>query len=256
MMVRLGFAVAAHLDPEILVVDEVLAVGDAEFQKKAIGKMQDVSRGEGRTVLFVSHNMDSIKRLCKTGVVLENGSIDFSGTAEEAVVRYINSNIGDCGLPISERKDHAGDGRIRVKNALFLKSDGNETSRVFTGDPIDIKFLVDVSTDIDESKVMLEVSLCDDMDRPIVTWWSRERGFVFNGIREKGEVTLHIPALMVRPGKYYLYFQFVEKSFAPSDWCDLMNHAKKIEIENRNLLCVNQPLGTYKQGMVDGSFEV
>ena len=71
MMVRLGFAVAAHLDPEILVVDEVLAVGDAEFQKKAIGKMQDVSRGEGRTVLFVSHNMASVKSLCKTGVLLE-----------------------------------------------------------------------------------------------------------------------------------------------------------------------------------------
>lgn len=68
MMVRLGFAVAAHLDPEILVVDEVLAVGDAEFQKKAIGKMQDVSKGEGRTVLFVSHNMASVRQLCHTGI--------------------------------------------------------------------------------------------------------------------------------------------------------------------------------------------
>ena len=73
MMVRLGFAIAAHLEPEILVVDEVLAVGDAEFQKKAIGKMQDVSKGEGRTVLFVSHNMAAVKSLCKTGVVLKNG---------------------------------------------------------------------------------------------------------------------------------------------------------------------------------------
>ena len=73
MTVRLGFAVAAHLEPEILVIDEVLAVGDAEFQKKAIGKMQEVSRGEGRTVLFVSHNMASVKNLCHTGVVLENG---------------------------------------------------------------------------------------------------------------------------------------------------------------------------------------
>ena len=79
MMVRLGFAVAAHLDPEILVVDEVLAVGDAEFQKKAIGKMQDVSRGEGRTVLFVSHNMGSIKALCKHGLLLENGKVKYSG---------------------------------------------------------------------------------------------------------------------------------------------------------------------------------
>lgn len=88
MTVRLGFAIAAHLEPEILVVDEVLAVGDAEFQKKAIGKMQDVSRGEGRTVLFVSHNMGAVKNLCKTGIVLNQGQITFSGSAEDAVQFY------------------------------------------------------------------------------------------------------------------------------------------------------------------------
>lgn len=89
MTVRLGFAVAAHLDPEILVVDEVLAVGDAEFQKKAIGKMQDVSKGEGRTVLFVSHNMQSVKSLCKTGIVLENGQIVYSSDAVDSVKYYL-----------------------------------------------------------------------------------------------------------------------------------------------------------------------
>ena len=89
MMVRLGFAVAAHLDPEILVVDEVLAVGDAEFQKKAIGKMQDVSKGEGRTVLFVSHNMNSIQQLCKTGILLDNGRIAYSGSIGETIRQYL-----------------------------------------------------------------------------------------------------------------------------------------------------------------------
>ncbi len=95
MMVRLGFAVAAHLDPEILVVDEVLAVGDAEFQKKAIGKMQDVSRGEGRTVLFVSHNMTAVKRLCRTGIVLQNGRVIHSGSASDCVDYYIGTSISD-----------------------------------------------------------------------------------------------------------------------------------------------------------------
>ena len=90
MMVRLGFAIAAHLEPEILVVDEVLAVGDAEFQKKAIGKMQDVSKGEGRTVLFVSHNMAAVRSLCKKGVVLKNGSVDFIGGINESVDRYLH----------------------------------------------------------------------------------------------------------------------------------------------------------------------
>lgn len=92
MTVRLGFAVAAFLDPEILVVDEVLAVGDAEFQKKAIGKMQDISHGQGRTVLFVSHNMQSIRKLCHNGVLLVNGKIATTGEIEYVVDEYIKSS--------------------------------------------------------------------------------------------------------------------------------------------------------------------
>lgn len=93
MTVRLGFSIAAHLEPDILVVDEVLAVGDAEFQKKAIGKMQDVSKGEGRTVLFVSHNMGAVRNLCKTGYVLKNGMVDYYGTANDAVEHYISTRV-------------------------------------------------------------------------------------------------------------------------------------------------------------------
>ena len=89
MMVRLGFAIAAHLEPEILVVDEVLAVGDAEFQKKAIGKMQDVSKGEGRTVLFVSHNMAAVRSLCTRGVMLKNGMVDFIGNIPDTLDHYL-----------------------------------------------------------------------------------------------------------------------------------------------------------------------
>lgn len=95
MQVRLGFAVAAFLEPEILVVDEVLAVGDAEFQKKAIGKMQDVASGQGRTVLFVSHNMASVRTLCKSGVVLKNGMVEKIGTADDCVDFYTQTSISD-----------------------------------------------------------------------------------------------------------------------------------------------------------------
>ena len=103
MFVRLGFAIAAFLEPEILVVDEVLAVGDAEFQRKAIGKMKDVSCGEGRTVLFVSHNMAAVKSLCTRGIVLENGMMTFDGGIGEAVDLYLKNHeesggerIADC----------------------------------------------------------------------------------------------------------------------------------------------------------------
>ena len=92
MYVRLAFAVAAHLDPEILVVDEVLAVGDVEFQKKAIGKMKNVSEGQGRTVLFVSHNMNSIKKLCDKVVLMQKGLITNKQTVEEGISLYLNSN--------------------------------------------------------------------------------------------------------------------------------------------------------------------
>lgn len=93
MYVRLAFAVAAHLESEILIVDEVLAVGDAEFQKKCLGKMGDISKGEGRTVLFVSHNMGSIRQLCNKGILLSNGELAFSGTAEAAINTYMSSSM-------------------------------------------------------------------------------------------------------------------------------------------------------------------
>ena len=122
MMVRLGFAVAAHLDPEILVVDEVLAVGDAEFQKKAIGKMQDVSKGEGRTVLFVSHNMAAVRNLCHTGIILQNGSVVFSGTADMAIENYLKSDNLKETITDNIKQTHP---RLNIKN---IKINGTSSS--------------------------------------------------------------------------------------------------------------------------------
>lgn len=110
MTVRLGFAVAAHLDPEILVVDEVLAVGDAEFQKKAIGKMQEVSRGEGRTVLFVSHNMTSIKSLCRRGIILKNGMLVDDGDVDTVVTHYLRGDSKIDNYKIWENPEVKGGG--------------------------------------------------------------------------------------------------------------------------------------------------
>lgn len=92
MYVRLAFAVAAHLEPEILIVDEVLAVGDAQFQQKCLGKLQDVARGQGRTVLFVSHNLSIIQSICQSGILLKAGQIAFNGPAHQAVAKYLETN--------------------------------------------------------------------------------------------------------------------------------------------------------------------
>lgn len=122
MTVRLGFAVAAHLEPEILVVDEVLAVGDAEFQKKAIGKMQEVSSGGGRTVLFVSHNMASIRALCKTGILLENGHVKFQGNIHDVIDEYMKSNVASYeGESVADRPRERGcSGQIHFNDIQLL----------------------------------------------------------------------------------------------------------------------------------------
>ena len=158
MTVRLGFAVAAHLEPEILVVDEVLAVGDAEFQKKAIGKMQDVSRGEGRTVLFVSHNMVSVRNLCKTGVVLDNGMVSFRGSIDEAIDLYMasssTSNTSD--QPISELPRPEGcSGKIVFQSVEFLNKD-NKPIIPQSGQFARIQLAVEVTEDCPKSCISID----------------------------------------------------------------------------------------------------
>ena len=127
MTVRLGFAVAAFLEPEILVVDEVLAVGDAEFQKKAIGKMKDVSTGEGRTVLFVSHNMESVQRLCSKGMLLKNGMLEYQGNVTDTIAlyqkMYVQQNQKEWHNPFGREMDG-----LRI-NSLSLKVDGKIVDR-------------------------------------------------------------------------------------------------------------------------------
>ena len=124
MYVRLAFAVAAHLEPEILIVDEVLAVGDAEFQKKCLGKMKDVSDKEGRTVLFVSHNMMAVKTLCTSGLLLNKGNIEFAGSASETVEHYTRTNSANINQsPLYDNFDSApGNDIIRIKQ-IEIKPD-------------------------------------------------------------------------------------------------------------------------------------
>lgn len=141
MMVRLGFAVAAHLEPEILVVDEVLAVGDAEFQKKAIGKMQDVSKGEGRTVLFVSHNMASVKALCNNGLLLENGTIKYNGTIKETVDYYIGEGGCTENQYFEDLSTAPGNDIIRIKSFEILPILKSNHIDIESGIRFNLKFM-------------------------------------------------------------------------------------------------------------------
>ncbi|MDR1683624.1 MAG: ATP-binding cassette domain-containing protein [Candidatus Symbiothrix sp.] len=138
MTVRLGFSIAAHLEPEILVVDEVLAVGDTEFQQKAIGKMQDVSKGEGRTVLFVSHNMGSMQQLCTKGILLGNGMVEYSGSISDTIQQYQHN--------LQTRRSF--DGKDGDENAILLQNAKLESSSgkiFYNSSSIHISFEVSIN---------------------------------------------------------------------------------------------------------------
>ena len=163
MKVRLAFAVAAFLDPEILVVDEVLAVGDAEFQKKAIGKMQDVSRGEGRTVLFVSHNMGSVRQLCNTGILLENGMVKYLGNINDTIDSYLSTSTyvkHEIKEAITRCKDS-----IQIDKIEINESVSNHVNFLNSSSQILIRIQGYLST---SQKIGLEIRLCDSSDVPIV----------------------------------------------------------------------------------------
>lgn len=157
LYVRLAFAVAAHLEPEILIIDEVLAVGDAAFQRKCLGKMQQVATGEGRTVLFVSHNTAALQNLCTRGLLLEGGKQRFYGSTADALSLYINSGGTTGGLAI--------DKQVAPPNCPIrctkLTVNGNATDRVSvanSSEPLEIVTEVEVSVD---TRLSLEIYLCD-----------------------------------------------------------------------------------------------
>lgn len=137
MRVRLAFSVAAHLEPEILIIDEVLAVGDAAFQQKCLDKMQDVGKG-GRTVIFVSHNMPAVSALCTKGLVINNGQIAFEGATADAVDLYLSPSQ-DVSSDIAEREDRSGRGSIRMEDIWFENDKGKRLTDVRIDEAVSIK---------------------------------------------------------------------------------------------------------------------
>ena len=201
MRVRLGFAIAAHLDPEILIVDEVLAVGDAEFQKRAIGKMQDISKGEGRTVLFVSHNMTSIKNLCKTGVLMKNGRIENVGNVDDIVDGYLAYQQNRSNKNLSEIEDRQGNGAIRFTNIEFFNKDGQQRDTFEVGESLIIKISyknINCPSNITSARIDMPIN---DKFGNKVTWLST---FIFTEKINinKGYVKFVIPKININEGSY------------------------------------------------------
>ncbi|MFD0977935.1 ABC transporter ATP-binding protein [Salinimicrobium gaetbulicola] len=227
MTVRLGFAVAAHLEPEILVVDEVLAVGDAEFQKKAIGKMQDLSTGEGRTVLFVSHNMASINMLCNRTLLLEDGGIRFDGITAEAISSYLNYYSGEEIKDLEDRIDRLGDNKKFKFNSVELHDSEGVVSDVFTsGDYTRLRIGFKYGG-IDINKLIITVGIKQN-DELICFWAFDELGFRLE--KNSSELNLEIPNLNLRGGKYHFWLFSSYGNTREENYCDVIDKVLPFEV--------------------------
>lgn len=170
MYVRLAFAVAAHLESEILIVDEVLAVGDAEFQTKCLGKMGDVSKGDGRTVLFVSHDLNAVSQICNTGILLNQGLVEYTGNIRETVSTYLNSD-NDAVIYLN-RQDHSNK-KMFIKEIQVTKVDGELSREYFYNEQIDFKFTLGIKKLIPNASFF--VTILDSRKKRV---FSCEREFV------------------------------------------------------------------------------
>jgi len=195
MRVRLAFAVAAFLEPDILVIDEVLAVGDAEFQKKAIGKMQDISKGDGRTVLFVSHNMAAVKSLCTRAIVLEHGKTVFEGATDEAVDFYLKNSTITLQDNIKELESREGLGQVKLTKIEVV-----DESLITTGAELKIKLNFETTSGVIPTRFGLTLSHFNEVKILNVNTALSNNDIDFS----KKEITCSIPNLPLVEGEYWV----------------------------------------------------
>jgi lipopolysaccharide transport system ATP-binding protein len=210
MYLRLAFAVAAYLEPDILIVDEVLAVGDAEFQKKCLGKMDEVSRNEGRTVLFVSHDMRAIQRLCTKLIYLKDGRLDFQGTVEEG----INAYAGSLRLPADERahlftnRDN-GNKKAWIAGFDVRQADDNKT--------LQLSVFIEATERVEKTEIAAGIN--DALGTRIITLHSRFMDQQFNLEKGTNEFICMVSDLVLKPGSYTLTI-FLGNKYETLDYLD------------------------------------
>ena len=189
MRVRLGFAVAAHLESEILIVDEVLAVGDAEFQKKCLGKMDEISKGEGRTIIFVSHNMSAVQNLCDKGIVMDKGQIKFAGYITKSIKVYNEGSKGDTKEILKQHKD-----------LNMLKFEKAQT--ISSGSSVNLSFEFDSKREFKDC--FLDFSFINATGEHLVYYFSNEQGKNFDIRKGKIVIKYEVSELMLNSGTYDL----------------------------------------------------
>jgi len=200
MYVRLAFSVAAHLQPDILLVDEVLSVGDAFFQKKCLGKMGDIS-GQGRTILFVSHNMQAVESLCSRGIVIDGGRVAYDGSSADAVSFYLkNLFMADFSQSLKERKDRKGNGSARLTAINFYNQDGIKSDSLKSGEKCCIEFEYEAGQEL--RNVSFAFTVRDSISQYLFRPSSEDTGQDFKSLPNRGRLRCIIPRLPLVSGQY------------------------------------------------------
>jgi lipopolysaccharide transport system ATP-binding protein len=201
MYARLAFAVAAHLEPEILVIDEVLAVGDAEFQRKCLAKMGEVATA-GRTVLFVSHNMGAIQTVCQRAVLLESGRIKVVGPVREVVTEYQRGVATTLATPLGERRDRTGQGRFRFVDLYLLDGEGTPTPFGITGQELQIGLRLETPPGSFPAPLEVSVGIFDGQGNKLTEVGTHLTGHSPRSADEARHLRCRVPRLPLLAGEY------------------------------------------------------
>lgn len=230
MRVRLAFAVAAHLEPEILLVDEVLAVGDAEFQKRCIGKIGDVAKS-GRTVVFVSHDAAAISALCTRGVVLSQGRVVFEGNQNEAIRFYADSrSVG--GNDLRGCPGRAGSGEIEVVGLHVRDGNGQEAAAVRSGDPVEFGLVYERRRERELPRMEVQVFVSTYLGAPVFSHATWLGGESLGEPGARGEVRLRIPRLPLPAGHFRVGYRiYASPQTRPDELVDGVESAVDLQVE-------------------------
>lgn len=257
MKVRLGFAVAAHLEPEILIVDEVLAVGDAEFQKRCIGKMNDVSKNQGRTVLFVSHNMASVMELCDRALLMQNGTVHSTGKVTDIIPLYLNAfKAEEISSDLTKIKTRAGNGKVKFSRVELLDGLDNEIDFALSGQTIKMRLACDIIDPTFFGKLHVSIKFVDEND---VTLFhlsnSVSNGNEFEVNRDQSTLNIdcEIEKLPLNSGvyKFHLFVSNLQEVF------DEINFAGELKVEGGNFFPTGKlPSPQVSKFLVDNTWKL
>jgi lipopolysaccharide transport system ATP-binding protein len=253
MYLRLAFSVAAHLETEILVVDEVLAVGDAAFQRKCLGQMDDVAK-EGRTIVFVSHNTAAVEKLCDTALVLENGRAVYRGPVHEAVETYMRDIVGQVATTsLAERTDRTGTGALRITSFRIEAPDGRPQLTARSGEDCVLVMGYESADGGDVRQVVASFAITDHAGTSLILHRTDFMHQDFDVVPGRGEIRCRVPQLPLAPASYSVGIH-VE---AGPHVADAIAHAAHIDVESGDFYGTGHPgMGNHSPFMVRGEWSV